>query len=68
MSYALAIAAMVAAAIWQAFRTGKQFGSSTERTKDADSYEKHIKDIADANTARSNVTDSLPDKDKYRRD
>lgn len=60
------IAAIVV--IWQAFMMGKKSGKDEQKSKEADSYEKHLSEIADANSARSSVTDSLPDKDKYRRD
>lgn len=68
MSWLIAGIIAGALALLQAFRTGKQYGVNSQAKKDADSYEKHINDIANANTARGHVTDSLPDKDKYRRD
>lgn len=48
-------------------RTGAQAERNRTRAKEADAYEKHLKDIADAADARNSVSpDSMPD-DPYRR-
>lgn len=62
------VAGAIILALFKSFTAGKNAGKNEQRSKEADSYEKHLSDIADANAARSSVTDSLPDKDKYRRD
>lgn len=48
-------------------RSGAQAERNRTRAREADAYEKHLKDIADAADARNSVSpDSMPD-DPYRR-
>lgn len=65
----LIIAACVAFvfSLWKAHATGKKAGSNEAKAKDADAYEKHINEIADAAIVR-NGANSVPVNDKYRRD
>ncbi len=68
--YAIGAALILAGAAWL---KGRSSGASAERNKqrakDADAYEKHLKEISDAADARNRVqpSDSVQD-DKYLRD
>lgn len=65
---AAAIAAIIAA-IGAAYLKGKSVQKTKQKAKEADAYERHLEDIADANTARGRVDPhKLPDNDPYRRD
>lgn len=49
--------------------SGKQSERNKQRAKDADSYEKSLQELAEAQRARNSVDpDSVPDADPYRRD
>ncbi|WP_156460182.1 hypothetical protein [Mesorhizobium sp. Root157] len=51
---------------------GRLSGAKLERTKqkakEADSYEKSLKELADAAIARNSVDGRMPDSDRYQRD
>lgn len=52
-----------------AFFKGKSSERTRQKAKEADSYEKHLKDVADAHNARNSVDPHrLPVDDPYRRD
>lgn len=63
-------AAILAAllAVWRVFAAGKRAGRAETRAKEADSYEKHLEDLARGHDARNRVDGRLPDNDPYRRD
>lgn len=65
MTWIIASIAVAIAAIWRAYVEGAK---NAKNKMKADNYEQHLQDIDRANSARNSVTDSLPDKDKYRRD
>lgn len=55
-------------AIWSN-RAGVKSERNRTRAKEADAYEKHLKEIADAADARNSVrVDRVPEHDPYRRD
>lgn len=57
------------AALFFARRSGVKAERNARRAKDADAYEKHLKEIADAADARNSISvDRLPERDPYRRD
>lgn len=60
------VAALVA--VWRVFAAGKKAGLNQARAKEADSYEKHLEDLARGHDARNRVDGRLPDNDPYRRD
>jgi uncharacterized membrane protein YdjX (TVP38/TMEM64 family) len=72
MSGWLVAAGGALAALLVAFLQGRLSGAEAERkanrAREADAYEKHLQEIADAASARNAVRpDGVPD-DKYRRD
>lgn len=56
-------------AVMKAWFSGAKASQDAARAKEADAYEKHLQEIADAARARNAVRpDIVPDDDKYRRD
>jgi hypothetical protein len=61
-----AVAAVFGA--WKIRQSGVNAERNKQRAKEADSYEKSLKELADAAVARNSVDSRVPDHDPYRRD
>lgn len=66
--YILGAIGLAGSLLW-AQRSGVKAERNRNRAKEADAYEKHLKEIADAADARNSVRpDRVPEHDPYRRD
>lgn len=69
---ALIVSVAFVGAVILAWLNGRSAGASSEKTKrrakDADAYEKHLKEIADAADARNRVQSADSVSDQHRRD
>ncbi len=64
-----AVIAAILAAIGAAYLKGRSAEKTKHKAKEADAYERHLEDIANANDARNRVNPhKLPVNDPYRRD
>ena len=67
----IGIMALVLAALGWGFQqrlAGAKAERNKQKAKEADSLEKHLEDIGNANIARNSVDSRVPDHDPYRRD